>query len=69
MAKQKRNAVKEPPATYTRHTEIPTFFGKPMLRGTVAEIDPGVLNSNAPTLFYSHPNGEIWVGDAIFSCS
>jgi len=64
MAEQEENVVKEPPATYTRHAEIPTFFGKPMLRGTFAEIDSEALNPATPTLFYTHPNGDIWVGDA-----
>jgi len=59
------DTVKEPPATYARTTEIPTFFGQPMLRGQFTEIDPEAINPDTPTLFYSHPNGEIWVGDAI----
>ncbi|RLC76678.1 MAG: site-specific DNA-methyltransferase [Chloroflexi bacterium] len=58
-------AVEEPLATYARNTKIPTFFGKPMLRGNFAEIDLDTMNPNAPELFYSHPNGKIWVGDAI----
>jgi site-specific DNA-methyltransferase (adenine-specific) len=56
--------INEPLATYTRNSEIPTFFGEPMLRGEFAEIDPETVNPDTPTLFYSHPNGEIWVGDA-----
>jgi len=57
--------VREPPATYARNVEIPTFFGKPMFRGKFAEIDPEAMNPDTPALFYSHPNGEIWMGDAI----
>ena len=59
------NAVKEPSATYARNTEIPTFFGKPMLRGEFFDVDPETADPDTPSLFYAHPNGEIWVGDAI----
>lgn len=57
--------IREPAAEYARNKEIPTFFGQPMLRGSYAEIDVSHLNTNVPTLFYSHPNGEIWIGDAV----
>jgi len=36
-----------------------------MLRGTVFDIDESKVDINTPTLFYSHPHGEIWIGDAI----
>lgn len=58
-------AIREPPAVYARNTEIPTFFGEPMLRGRFAEIGPQALDASTPALFYSHPNGEIWVGNAV----
>ncbi len=57
--------IREPTADYIRNKEIPTFFGQPMLKGSFTEIDTTQLNPNVPTLFYTHPNGEIWVGDAI----
>ena len=38
MTKQE-NSVKEPVAAYARNTEIPTFFGEPMLRGAFIETD------------------------------
>lgn len=57
--------IREPSAEYARNKEIPRFFGQPMLKGSYAQIDPTQLNPEAPVLFYSHPNGEIWVGDAI----
>jgi site-specific DNA-methyltransferase (adenine-specific) len=59
------SSIKEPVAAYARNVDIPTFFGKPMLRGEYAEIDPDALASDVPTLFYSHPHGWLWVGDAI----
>jgi DNA modification methylase len=34
-------------------------------KGPFNQISPGQLKSNTPKLYYSHPNGEIWVGDAI----
>jgi site-specific DNA-methyltransferase (adenine-specific) len=57
--------IREPVTEYVRNKDIPTFFGQPMLRGSYADIDARRLNADAPTLFYSHPNGEIWVGDAV----
>ncbi len=50
---------------YTRNKEILSFFGKQMVKGSYSQIDPAKLNIEVPVLFYSHPNGEIWVGDAI----
>jgi len=63
--KETHLTMKEPSSEYTRKKEIPTFFGDPMLKGSYHEIDIHKLNPETPVLFYSHPNGEIWVGDAI----
>lgn len=63
MAKQE-DSIKEPTTAYIRNTEIPTFFGEPMLRGEFIEVDEAAT-SDAPALFYEHPNGSIWVGDAV----
>jgi site-specific DNA-methyltransferase (adenine-specific) len=57
--------IKEPTTAYLRNSEIPTFFGQPMLKGKFGEIDAMAIRPDAPTLFYGHPNGEIWIGDAI----
>jgi site-specific DNA-methyltransferase (adenine-specific) len=57
--------IKEPSAEYARNKEIPTFFGQQMLKGTVFNISEHQIDPSTPTLFYSHPHGEIWVGDAI----
>jgi site-specific DNA-methyltransferase (adenine-specific) len=71
MAKKKPNhktpqlEIREPTATYLRSKEIPTFFGQPLLKGAFTEIDPAQTTPDAPTLFYHHPNGELWLGDAI----
>jgi site-specific DNA-methyltransferase (adenine-specific) len=50
---------------YFPNKEIPNFFGRPMLKGSYMQVDGARLNPEAPVLFYSHPNGDIWVGDAI----
>ncbi len=63
--RKKQATVREPSAAYARRAEVPSFFGQPMLKGTYAPLEPGSLDPQRPTLFYSHPNGEIWVGDAI----
>lgn len=57
--------IREPVIEYTRNKEIPIFFGQPMLTGSFADLDISQLNPNTPKLFYTHPHGEIWVGDAI----
>ncbi len=57
--------VREPAVAYARNTEIPTFFGQPMLKGAYATLDPAQAESRTPTIFYSHPGGEIWLGDAV----
>lgn len=54
--------VREP---YARNKETPTCFGKPAPRGTRRELSAGSLNPQEPVLFYSHPGGDIWVGDAV----
>ncbi len=66
MSKQKDiKAIREPVAEYTRTKEIPTFFGQPMLKGAFHELAAEGSVPLSPRLFYSHPNGEIWTGDAI----
>lgn len=55
--------VREPLAEYARNKEVPIFFGQPMLKGSYAQIDPVQLHPEVPVLFYSHPHGEIWIGD------
>ena len=52
-------------ADYTRNKDTPTFFGKPILRGVYTNVDFETFDPQSPVLFYSHPRGEIWVGDAI----
>ena len=57
--------MKEPSATYfVRNSEIPEFFGQPTNKGERLPVGLAVEN-NSPQLFYSHPHGEIWLGDSI----
>jgi len=60
-----QSQIREPSAEYVRTKEVPAFFGQPMLKGSYAQIDTGRLDSQAPSLFYSHPHGEIWSGDSV----
>lgn len=55
--------VGEPAVTYQRATTLPTFFGQPLLKGVYHPLDPA-RDPRVPVLFYSHPNGELWTGDA-----
>lgn len=50
---------------YARNKAIAHFFGTPMLKGTYMKIEQEQLNPQTSALFYSHPNGEIWTGDAV----
>ena len=52
-------------ANYARTKEIPTFLGQPLLKGSFTEAPSVQTHPDAPVRFYNHPNGEIWVGDAI----
>ncbi len=54
--------LREPAVRYARTTSVPTFFGQPMLKGSYAAIDRAAV---LPQKYYAHPNGEIWIGDAI----
>ncbi len=37
----------------------------PAAQGVYYSIDTEHFNPNTPALFFKHPNGEIWIGDAI----
>lgn len=63
--RKKHQAVREPSTAYARRAELPSFFGQPMLKGIYVPLTAGSLDPQSPVLFYSHPNGEIWVGDAV----
>jgi hypothetical protein len=57
--------LKEPTATYyVRNIEIPEFFGRQLKKGERLPVDESAGN-HSPRLFYSHPHGEIWLGDSI----
>ncbi len=58
-------ALKEPTAGYARNTALPTFFGQPMLKGQRTQVDPAQTDPALPQRIYIHPNGELWLGDAI----
>ena len=56
--------VRESLKGYTRNKKVRSFFGEPMYKGSYTQIDPATqLNPQVPVLFYSHPHGEIWIGD------
>jgi len=68
MTVQEQSATREmrdPPAEYVRNQELPHFFGQPLLRGSCFQLNSAQLDPEAPALFYSHPNGQLWVGDVI----
>lgn len=60
-----QSEIREPSREYVRNKGIPTFFGQAMAKGDFAQITPAQLTLDIPALFYRHPNGEIWIGDAV----
>ncbi|HMD55394.1 MAG TPA: site-specific DNA-methyltransferase, partial [Phycisphaerae bacterium] len=57
--------MKEPsPSYFVRNSEAPEFFGHPLTKGERQPVNLSAPNSE-PCLFYSHPHGEIWLGDSI----
>ena len=57
--------LKEPSANYfVRNSEIPEFFGQRLTKGERLPLN-GSQDNRLPRLFYSHPHGEIWLGDSI----
>jgi site-specific DNA-methyltransferase (adenine-specific) len=57
--------VKEISGSYIRNKEIPTFFGQQILKGEIFDVEKDCIVPERPMLYYSHPHGEIWIGDAI----
>lgn len=60
-----QNQIREPSIEYARNKEIPSFFGQPLTKGAFVSLHHSDSDSCEPELFYEHPNGEIWIGDAI----
>jgi site-specific DNA-methyltransferase (adenine-specific) len=54
--------VKNERVTYKRNTEIATFLGKPIQKGTCKSINDELTK---PQIVFDHPNGQIWQGDSI----
>ena len=42
-----------------------SFLGGTASKGIIKKINLENVDVNSPVLFYEHPNGQIWVGDAI----
>lgn len=62
---EQQATLREPAVKYRRRTIIPEFFGQPLLRGVFVKPELIRPEPTEPSLFYSHPHGEIWVGDAV----
>lgn len=58
-------ALKEPAGSYARAAEMPTFFGQPLLKGQRLPNSKNHFDPAIPVRLYSHPNGELWVSDAV----
>lgn len=49
---------------YTCNKQAPTLFGDEPIVGRYLVTDPIRVESGDPTLYYEHPHGEFWLGDA-----
>jgi site-specific DNA-methyltransferase (adenine-specific) len=52
-------------AYFVRNREVPEFFGKPLHKGEYLASATLPKGDSSPRLFYSHPHGQIWVGDSV----
>jgi len=52
-------------AYFVRNREVPEFFGQPLHKGECLASAMLPKGDSSPRLFYSHPHGQIWVGDSI----
>jgi site-specific DNA-methyltransferase (adenine-specific) len=64
-APYKNPGVSEPKTEYARNKELTHFLGQPMLKGIYHPINFAQQELAKPCLFYSHPHGEIWIGDVV----
>jgi site-specific DNA-methyltransferase (adenine-specific) len=50
---------------YGRKKEYDTLLGKPQTKGALSKHDSANLDPLKPVSFYMHPNGALWIGDAV----
>src|SRR2546423_1350903 len=50
--------------TFSRNKQLGGLFSEPV-QGTLNKLDAAKLDPLAPACLYEHPNGALWVGDAI----
>jgi len=62
---EEQSGIRQPVAEYVRNKDIPTFCGQLMLKGLFIQADGSQENPNIPVVYYKHPHGEIWLGDAV----
>jgi site-specific DNA-methyltransferase (adenine-specific) len=57
--------LKETSADYfVRNVAVPEFFGQALVKGERLPVDESAAGGSAQ-LFYTHPHGEIWLGDSV----
>lgn len=52
-------------AKFSRNKERPRLFGEAESKGSLLKLDATKLDPQKPARCYEHPNGALWVGDAI----
>ena len=62
---EKATIKKELSGKFNRNKKVPSFFGQNLLKGLFLDLKQAPLSPEKPTIFYSHPNGEILIGDVI----
>jgi len=51
--------------TLLRNKTVPTFFGELQVKGEKLFVDFKQKQNEEPSLFYKHPNGQLWQGNSI----
>ena len=52
-------------SNYFRNATLPLVFGESLLKGVYELLNTEELKLEKPSLYYSHPNGQIWIADAV----
>ena len=52
-------------AKFSRNKERPGLLGKREGKGSRLKLDANQLDLQKPIRYYKHPNGALWIGDAV----
>lgn len=50
---------------FVRNKDVTPLLFDELIRGERLEVDPQEITSHQPALYYQHPSGQLWLGDAV----